>query len=511
MKNLISYYSRNWVVSATVLLVAACSEETIPPIDVGVSTDVVKNITVSEATSGGFLSITGTGTVASKGVCWSTSPSPTVNGQKTNDGGGTGAFVSFMTGLQGNTRYFVRAYAIANGITFYGNELTFTTLAPLGTLSGRITDPFDGKLKNVSVKLLQSGQVVKQTTSDANGDYKFENIGYATYSVELALNGFVKKTENVTLNAPVQTFNAKMEPESLPSGAIAAARTISYSGNSVTFELDLLVVDASGAVVTGLSAANFSINNFQPFVFSISSAVLNNSSANSAYSASMLLDQSGSITGTDPNDSRIQAAKIFMSSLGPGDNVHLSAFAGFGRLIPFETTIYGNGFTSNGASYFSTLDQLANLEGGGTPLYKSTNAMIDFVGANAPNANKALMVFTDGQDTEGGFTISQITANARNRNVKLFTIGLSNSVDTKVLAEMAFRGNGSFIWASDARQLVSAYKSLGALLRGTSALYRTRWTANSATTSFPGWLTTSVRVNLGTTTISIPFYLSVPN
>jgi hypothetical protein len=60
-------------------------------------------------------------------VCWNTKGNPTIADNKTNDGIGTGAYKSNLTGLSPLTNYFVRAYATNSEGTSYGNEITFTT------------------------------------------------------------------------------------------------------------------------------------------------------------------------------------------------------------------------------------------------------------------------------------------------------------------------------------------------------------------------------------------------
>jgi hypothetical protein len=94
-----------------------------------VITAAVTNITQTTATSGGTVTSDGGDTVTARGVCWSISSNPTTDDSHTTDGSGTGTFVSNLSGLTLNTLYFIRAYAINNVGTSYGNEENFTTLA----------------------------------------------------------------------------------------------------------------------------------------------------------------------------------------------------------------------------------------------------------------------------------------------------------------------------------------------------------------------------------------------
>jgi hypothetical protein len=94
-----------------------------------VITAAVTNITQTTATSGGNVTASGGTTVTARGVCWSTSPNPTIaTCSHTTDGSGTGTFVSNITGLTGGLLYYVRAYATNSAGTAYGNGLSFTTL-----------------------------------------------------------------------------------------------------------------------------------------------------------------------------------------------------------------------------------------------------------------------------------------------------------------------------------------------------------------------------------------------
>jgi hypothetical protein len=100
------------------------STSTIPTI----TTTAVTAITNTTASSGGTISTDGGAAITARGVCWSTTPNPTIAlSTKTTDGTGIGTFTSAITGLTAATTYHVRAYATNSAGTAYGSNVTFTT------------------------------------------------------------------------------------------------------------------------------------------------------------------------------------------------------------------------------------------------------------------------------------------------------------------------------------------------------------------------------------------------
>lgn len=101
-----------------------------------VSTDPVGYYGFTGATCGGNVTSDGGSAVSAKGVCWNTSPDPTISlSTKTLNGSGLGTFTSSITGLLRGKTYYVRAYATNSNKTVYGNEESFTTNASLATLT----------------------------------------------------------------------------------------------------------------------------------------------------------------------------------------------------------------------------------------------------------------------------------------------------------------------------------------------------------------------------------------
>lgn len=94
-----------------------------------ITTIVATYISTTFLTTGGKISSDGGAEITSRGVCWNTTGSPTINDSKKNEGTGTGTFSSKISGLQPNTKYFIRAFATNNVGTAYGDEINIKTLA----------------------------------------------------------------------------------------------------------------------------------------------------------------------------------------------------------------------------------------------------------------------------------------------------------------------------------------------------------------------------------------------
>ncbi|HEV7330209.1 MAG TPA: hypothetical protein VGN63_04145 [Flavisolibacter sp.] len=100
-----------------------------------VTTGNATGITATTATVTG--SISGTGNITARGICWSTSQNPTINNNKTANG--TGNFTASLTGLTAATTYYARAYATTSSGTIYGNQISFSTLAnTLSVVTGTV-------------------------------------------------------------------------------------------------------------------------------------------------------------------------------------------------------------------------------------------------------------------------------------------------------------------------------------------------------------------------------------
>ncbi len=186
------------VLMGTIILLTACDAivdgKKIPFL----STTEVTERTQTTAISGGNITDDGGATVTARGVCWSTSQTPTINDSKTEDGNGAGSFKSSITGLEPNTTYYVRAYANNSEGTGYGNAIVFTTLVEINYGNG-VTD-IDGNeyvtviignqewmAENLRVTKYRNGDAIPRVQNPldwillASGAYCWYDNNYNTY------------------------------------------------------------------------------------------------------------------------------------------------------------------------------------------------------------------------------------------------------------------------------------------------------------------------------------------
>jgi len=96
-----------------------------------ITTSPATGITSTTARTGGYIQNDGNEYVSARGVCWSTFPNPGLSGSYISSGAGTGMFSVQLIELLGNTRYYIRAYAINSVGTSYGNLDSFKTAPPV--------------------------------------------------------------------------------------------------------------------------------------------------------------------------------------------------------------------------------------------------------------------------------------------------------------------------------------------------------------------------------------------
>lgn len=97
-------------------------------VTVTVTTLTPQDITETTALCGGEVSVSQGASVDELGVCWSTSSNPSASGTHYSTTNWTAPFKCSLMGLEPNTVYHVRAYALRESEYFYGEDKSFKTM-----------------------------------------------------------------------------------------------------------------------------------------------------------------------------------------------------------------------------------------------------------------------------------------------------------------------------------------------------------------------------------------------
>ncbi|MBL7976595.1 MAG: hypothetical protein JNJ85_16875 [Candidatus Kapabacteria bacterium] len=184
-----------------------------------VTTLDVSNIGKYYATCGGEITSTGTAIVYARGVCWSTSSTPTISDNKTTDenrlGISKGDFTSVISGLAPNTKYYFRCFATNAKGTGYGNVMSFTT-RQIST-NNSFTDPRDGKVYETvtigtQVWMAENLAYLPSVVPSGTGsdtipyyyvyDYNGTNVKEAKESLNYSVYGVLYNWKAATISCP---------------------------------------------------------------------------------------------------------------------------------------------------------------------------------------------------------------------------------------------------------------------------------------------------------------------
>lgn len=172
----------------------------------------------------------------------------------------------------------------------------------------------------------------------------------------------------------------------------------------------------------------------------------------------ILLDSSGSMSWTDPNDLRKDAAKAFVDQLGNDD---LSAVLDFGAgsTAGFSVTRLLQDITNDKDLLYAGIDQ--SVAYGGTPLYDSLCETLDWMVAGA-SPNSGLLVLTDGEDTASYVcSMQSVIDKAVLAEIPVYSVGLGTGIDFTELQQLAGGTGGTFASAVDAAGLQSLFENIG--------------------------------------------------
>lgn len=221
------------------------------------------------------------------------------------------------------------------------------------------------------------------------------------------------------------------------------------------------VSNVDGEPLQGLTASDFNIPDVDHAGGTLSFAAVSTSTGSAvgtgSFSAALLVDQSGSMSSSDPSDARLSAAKQFAQRMQVGDETALFTFGGS---LTRETD-----FTSSDAEISAAVEGLGAPSRGSTAIYDSGAEACAFVASHAKQSNQAVVILTDGQDNASSRIPGDLIQECNSLGVKVFTVGFADALPG-VLARIAAEANGTVIHDTEVDVILSGVRSLPDLLRG---------------------------------------------
>jgi len=173
------------------------------------TTDTVTVITQTSAIVNSKMETDGDAQIISMGVCWSATPTPTINDNKSADSIRTGSYTSSLKDLAEDTKYFVRAYATNFAGTTYGNTKTFKTLKPF-PVNGTIVKDIDNNIyhtiiignqvwlvENLKTSKYNNGDPILNFPDIAKWTPQIGNMGvYSIYNNDTSIGNIYGKLYN---------------------------------------------------------------------------------------------------------------------------------------------------------------------------------------------------------------------------------------------------------------------------------------------------------------------------
>jgi Ca-activated chloride channel family protein len=234
----------------------------------------------------------------------------------------------------------------------------------------------------------------------------------------------------------------------LPPGWAGAARGLpdQFASGVAQVEVYATVVDATGAPVRGLTAADFEVRE-DGVPQAISTFVAGEFPATIA----LAVDRSVSMAG-QPLQTARTAARVLLASLRADDRAMLIGIGGAVEVLA--------GLSTDRRPLLDALDAIDAWST--TPLHDAIIASVDLI--EAEPGRRALVLITDGVDRYSDARADDVLARVRGTGVMTYTVALGRQRPT-LFVEMAALSGGRSVHLRDARELAPALSGIATELR----------------------------------------------
>lgn len=333
-----------------------------------------------------------------------------------------------------------------------------------------------------------------------------------------------------TAACSIQTdANEKGDPNARVDKIVVVGTSVT-SALYVSGELGLTTVPKDGAdeaVLDDGLKVDVRITSPAELATSVGSTQCTAPEAGKAVSIGVIIDDSGSMASSDPNNLRKSATVSFLNTLGADDKVLLTDYGVTGShlrdLLCQSKQANGTSsdtcsppqplFSADKPALIKAAEQIESA--GGTPLFESCVEMIPLVDS-VKDGRRGVLLLSDGSPNSDAKR-DECHAAAKGANIPVFTVGLGPAAEgdpnvdpeaVKVLRELSTATGGSYASANDAAQLDTLFRNMGtALARGSCRTTAT--VANAAAKIQPGTKVTG-EVSIGSKGAKATFEFIAP-
>lgn len=169
----------------------------------------------------------------------------------------------------------------------------------------------------------------------------------------------------------------------------------------------------------------------------------------------LVIDDSGSMTGNDRSNQRLEVAKTLVDQLPKNSKIGVVKFAS-------ATSTLTTALTNDKDTVKSYLTTSHFRSSGNTYMYSAINSALNMYETTDTSTLRMMVVLSDGAANDTSSHNNTITA-ANQKGVKIYTVGLgasSSSYFTNYLQPLAVNTGGVFYLSSNAEELAAIYKNI---------------------------------------------------
>ncbi|HEY0468737.1 MAG TPA: vWA domain-containing protein [Polyangiaceae bacterium] len=288
--------------------------------------------------------------------------------------------------------------------------------------------------------------------------------------------------------ASVISCAACSSSDETPSKINTEVESVIIVGTSVTkqiyidggYGLTLLPKDAQGKVLLGQGlTVNITIDRPDGFTSVVRDTDCSEPPDDSGLSVGVIIDDSGSMSSSDPDLKRKDAAVAFLDTLSDDDEVLLTDYGATGSnlrdLVCAAASASADclpssaGFTDDKAALLAAVEGIT--ASGGTPLYASCRQMVPLVAARK-GRKQAILLLSDGQPSDSSLK-ADCHAAAQAAGIPIFTVGLGPAAENEtnslasavtVLREIATETSAAYASANDPKELTALFTAVAEAL-----------------------------------------------